>query len=250
MPTTSHSHLMNTHLAHPDPSWPAPCVIAIDGPAGAGKSSVSTQLATRLMFFRLDTGVLYRGIALEATRAKLKAEESKDLQAFLDEFDVRLSTTGGTLMMNTTSAHEEALRAPDNSQAASDFARLPMVRAKLLDIQRQIGSSAPCVVDGRDIGTVVFPDAPVKIFLTASADERARRRLLELVDQGISTTLEDVRDGIIARDVQDSQREIAPLKQADDAHLVDATELSLVEVVEVCFTLAQRAFPQTTSSTY
>ena len=236
-----------TYLAHPEPTWPDPCVIAIDGPAGAGKSSVSTQLANHLTFFRLDTGVLYRGIALEATRVSLQAKEDSALQSFLDNFSVDLSKIEGTLMMNSTSAVDEALRTPENGKAASDFARLPMVRAKLLDIQRQLGSSAPCVVDGRDIGTVVFPDAPLKIFLTASADERAHRRLIELDAKGVTTTFDAVREGIIARDLQDSQRPIAPLKQADDAHLVDATELSLSEVVDVCLSLARCVFPSSVS---
>ena len=243
MSSTTSPRLFKQMLTHPDPSWPTPCVIAIDGPAGAGKSSVSTQLAARLQFFRLDTGVLYRGIALEARRAGLQALESEALKSFLADFKVSLSTEEDTLMMNSTRAHDEALRTPENSQAASDFAKLPMVRAKLLDSQRQIGSSAPCVVDGRDIGTVVFPDAPLKIFLTASTDERAMRRLTELNTQGLTTTLDEVRAGIIARDQQDSQREIAPLKQADDAHLVDATDLSLIEVVEVCYHLTQSVFP-------
>ena len=238
----STSHQENTQRTETPAAWPTPYVIAIDGPAGAGKSSVSERVAKGLGFFRLDTGLLYRGIALGAMRVEVSAEEGPALDQFLKSFTVDLSDTQG-LILGGTPSQSEVLRTPEVSRGASDYARLPAVRAKLLDVQRSIATRAPCVVDGRDIGTVVFPDAPLKIYLTASATERARRRLIDLKRQGIETTLEEVREGIVARDLQDSQREIAPLKQAEDAQLVDATELSLEEVIARCLTLARETFP-------
>ena len=211
-------------------------VIAIDGPAGAGKSSVSKGLAKALGFIRLDTGALYRAIGLSALRAGIAAVESQTLDQLLAHLHLELQ--GTTIMLNGQ-AETESLRAPEVSRAASDFAKLPSVRAKLLDLQRMIGKSAPCIVDGRDIGTVVFPEAPLKIYLTASADARAERRLKELKQSGIEADFKQTRDEIILRDQQDQNRDIAPLKCADDARIVDATELNLEEVIKVCTDLAR-----------
>ena len=217
-------------------SMPVLKVIAIDGPAGAGKSSVSERLAARLGFIRLDTGALYRAIGLAAVRAGVQAHEGAPLDQLLASLQVELK---GAQLFLDGKPETDQLRSPEVSRAASDFAKLPSVRAKLLDLQRQIGCSSPCVVDGRDIGTVVFPDAPLKIFLTASADARAKRRVLELKSKGVHVTFEETREEMLARDHQDASREIAPLKQADDAECVDATDLNLDEVVEACLTLAR-----------
>ena len=211
-------------------------VIAIDGPAGAGKSSVSQALAETLGFIRLDTGALYRAIGLSALRAKVSPHEGKELNLLLSSIEVHLEASD--IILNGQ-REVESLRTPEVSRAASDFARLPSVRAKLLELQRTIGESAPCVVDGRDIGTVVFPDAPLKIYLTASADARAERRLAELSLKGIEADFETTKNEIVTRDEQDMSREIAPLKRAKDAQLVDATELNLEEVVTVCYQLAR-----------
>ena len=210
-------------------------VIAIDGPAGAGKSSVSKGLAKALGFIRLDTGALYRGIGLAALRAGVVAAESQALNQLLAHLSLELQ--GTTIILNGQ-AEVESLRSPEVSRAASDFAKLPSVRSKLLDLQRRIGKSAPCIVDGRDIGTVVFPQAPLKIYLTASADARAERRLAELKDSGVEADFKQTRDEIILRDQQDQNREIAPLKCADDARVVDATKLNLEQVIAVCTELA------------
>lgn len=212
-------------------------IIAIDGPAGAGKSSVSRLLAQRLGFIRVDTGALYRAIALCALRAEIDAQEGAALKSLLEGLDV--DQKNGEVFLNGV-LERESLRQPEVSRAASDFATLPSVREKLLDLQRHIGRSCDSIVDGRDIGTVVFPDAPLKIYLTASAQARAKRRLRELQDKGIERPFEEVLSEIEERDRQDMSREIAPLKQADDAHLVDATDLNLEEVVEACYQLAHR----------
>lgn len=214
-------------------------VIAIDGPAGAGKSTVSAQLATQLGFMRLDTGALYRAIGLAALRAGVEAREGEALTALLEPLTV--DQVDGVVFLNG-SPEGDSLRSPEVSRAASDFASLPSVRAKLLELQREIGQRRSCIVDGRDIGTVVFPDAPLKIYLTASSLARAERRLLELQARGIEQALEEVQREIEARDHQDMSREIAPLKRAEDARLVDATALSLEEVVGVCFELARQVF--------
>ena len=213
-------------------------VIAIDGPAGAGKSSVSRQLADRLGWIRLDTGALYRAIALACNRNGVSAQENPALITFLNTLDI--DQKEGSIYLN---GHREdaSLRTPLISRLASDFATLPAVRNRLLELQRSIGLARPCIVDGRDIGTVVFPGSPLKIYLTASAFARAQRRLLDLQEAGETADILDVQKEIEDRDDQDQNREIAPLKQADDAHVVDATDLTLDEVVEVCFQLAQRS---------
>ena len=213
-------------------------VIAIDGPAGAGKSSVSQRLADRLGFTRLDTGALYRAIALSALRAHVEAEEGPALQSLLSTLNI--DQRDGLVFINDVK-ETTSLRRPEVSLAASTFAALPSVREKLLSLQREIGSRRDCIVDGRDIGTVVFPDAPLKIYLTASARARAERRLLELQTQGLYQPLEEVQSEIERRDAQDREREIAPLKRADDAVLVDATTMSLGEVVEACYQLSLEA---------
>jgi len=214
-------------------------VIAIDGPAGAGKSSVSARLAERLGYMRLDTGALYRAIGLAALRAGVEPCEGEALTELLGPLTV--DQIDGAVLLNG-SLEGDSLRTPEVSRAASDFASLPSVRAKLLELQREIGQRRPCIVDGRDIGTVVFPDAPLKIYLTASSRARAERRLLELQGRGIAQALEDVQREIEERDHQDMSREIAPLKRATDARLVDATALTLEEVVEACLVLAHQVF--------
>ena len=220
-------------------SDPSLKVIAIDGPAGAGKSSVSKGLAKAIGFTRLDTGALYRSIGLAALRAKVQAVEGEVLDALLSSVEVKLEAT--EIILNGQ-RESESLRTPEVSRAASDFAKLPSVRSKLLSLQRSIGESAPSIVDGRDIGTVVFPDAPLKIYLTASADARAERRLAELSSQGVEADFETTKAEIIARDEQDMSREIAPLKCAEDAKIVDATEMNLEEVIYACQMLANAVF--------
>ena len=213
-------------------------VIAIDGPAGAGKSSVSKALAKKLGWIRLDTGALYRAIALASYRQNLPAQESPQLIDFLHT--LKIDQQDGDIYLNGV-LESDCLRTPLMSKLASDFATLPCVRNRLLELQRSIGCARPCIVDGRDIGTVVFPDAPLKIYLTASSLARAQRRLLDLQQAGETADVNQVQKEIELRDEQDQNRPIAPLKQADDAVVVDATELNLEEVVEKCLHLAKKA---------
>ena len=201
-------------------------VVAIDGPAGAGKSSVAALLAQRLGFTHVNTGSLYRAVALAARRAGA-AVDSVD-PAFLDT--LRITFEGGRLLLNGQDPGE-ALRSAACAADASLVAKQPAVRAFLLPVQRKIAASQWIVMEGRDIGTVVFPDALVKIFLTASPLVRAQRRMAQgEVPPG--ATLDEVRREIERRDLQDSTRDAAPLKAAPDAVIVDNSGLTLEETVE------------------
>ena len=210
-------------------------IIAIDGPAGAGKSTVSERLAARLGFLRIDTGALYRTIALGAMDAGLSPTDQA-LQAYLDSVGIDMRSDAVFLDGVDVSSR---IRMPEVSVAASQFSAQGPVRRRLLDVQRALASRHDVVMDGRDIGTVVFPNADLKIYLTASVAARAQRRLRELEGRGIATQLEVVQADLEARDRADSERELAPLRQADDAVRVDATNLTLEEVVNACFLLAR-----------
>ena len=202
-------------------------IIAIDGPAGAGKTTVSERVADRLGFIRLDTGALYRAVALAALRAGLQVD-SPGLKGFVEQLDIKFE--GGDVCLNGENI-AGLIRTPDISSAASAFSARPEVRAGLLELQRSIGRRQDAVVDGRDIGTVVFPDAEVKVYLTASVEERARRRWAELKARGEPADLAGIEQSISARDQADMGRDVAPLKQADDATRLDSTQLSIDDVV-------------------
>lgn len=212
-------------------------IIAIDGPAGAGKSTVSRLLAERLGCVRLDTGALYRVVALAATRAGVGVDDP-DLGRFACELDIAVEPETIRLDGQDVGA---LIRTPDVSAAASRYAAVPAVRSALLGLQRKLGRARDTVLDGRDIGTVVFPDADVKIFLTAAAEERARRRLAELESRGVAARFEAVLADIVERDRQDSERAVAPLRKADDAVEVDTSGLDLQGAVAACLAVVKRA---------
>ena len=220
-----------------------PPIVAIDGPAGAGKSTVARELARRLGFTIVDTGAIYRAVALAAQRAGIGWEDDAGLARLLDAgLGISFAPAGdGQRVMLQGEDVTEAIRTPEISRGASVVSARPVVRQKLLGLQRQLGRDAShgAVLEGRDIGTVVFPDADVKFFLTAEDEARAARRHAELADKGLPVRLGEVLADQRRRDKDDSERAIAPLKPAPDAVVVDTTGMDLGEVVEQCYRLAR-----------
>jgi cytidylate kinase len=212
-------------------------IVAIDGPAGAGKSTVARRLAEALGFVLVDTGAMYRAVALAATRAGVAWNDGSAVagvargivgeHALTFERDPKL----GVRVFIRGEDVSDAIRMPDIAQGASTVSAHEEVRAALLDLQRQAGETGGVVLEGRDIGTVVFPDAEAKFFLTAGADIRAGRRHAELVAKGQNVTFEETLEDVKTRDARDSGRAIAPLKQADDAVLVDSSTMGIEETV-------------------
>jgi cytidylate kinase len=212
----------------------SPLIVAIDGPAGAGKSSVSKILALRLGFTLVDTGAIYRCVALSARRAGIKFDDVAGLQDVLGSLEVtfRMVEDKNHVFLKGEDV-SEAIRTPENSLAASQVGAQPTVRAALLGLQRKLALSAEkgAILEGRDIGTVVFPDANLKIFLFADPKIRAERRYEELFQKGHEKPVDQVLADQNKRDKEDSEREHAPLKAADDAVQIDSTHLPLSEVV-------------------
>jgi cytidylate kinase len=201
-----------------------PVIIAIDGPAGAGKSTIARSLAQRLGFTYIDTGAMYRSVALWALRLNLDLDDMLRLEQLSRE--ARIEFAAGRVLLNGEDV-TEAIREPHVSDAASRVAACPGVRRAMREEQRRIGETGPAVMEGRDIGTVVFPDARVKIFLDATADERARRRASEL-----GASVEQVAQDMAGRDRRDRTRAEAPLTQAPDADYIDSSGLTPVQVEE------------------
>lgn len=207
--------------------------VAIDGPGGAGKSTSARAAAKELGYIYVDTGALYRAVGVNALRKNIDTKDKAAVAASLEGISVDLVFENGEqkVLLNGENVSVE-IRTPPASMAASDVSAVPEVRAFLFDLQRDIASRNNCIMDGRDIGTVVLPDAQVKIFLTASAEERAQRRYKELQAKGSTVSFQSVLDELIERDYNDSHREIAPLKPAEDSVLLDTTGVSLEEQVE------------------
>ena len=198
--------------------------IAIDGPAGAGKSTLSRRVANKLGFIYVDTGALYRAVGLKFSNSGFDTELNCDIEEILSNtsVDIRFVEGEQRVFLDDIDVSDE-IRTPNASMMASAVSAKPAVRAFLLDMQRNIAKENNVVMDGRDIGTVVLPNATVKIFLTASAEDRAKRRYDELILKGQDVSFKDVYDDMVKRDYNDSHREIAPLKQADDAVVADTT---------------------------
>lgn len=211
-----------------------PFIVAIDGPAGAGKSSVSKLLARRLDFSLVDTGAIYRCVALAATREGIALDDDGKLKELLGRITVSFKVVGEENRVFLGSEDVSGLiRTPDISMGASQVSSRPVVREGLLALQRRLALQSPkgAILEGRDIGTVVFPDADAKFFLEANPEVRARRRFEELFQKGVESSLEDVLADQTKRDQQDSQREVAPLKAADDALKIDSSSMPLSDVV-------------------
>lgn len=207
--------------------------IAIDGPAGAGKSSICTRLAQELHYLHIDTGALYRAVGLFVLRQNKNPADPTDVLPLLPHIHIDLRFEAGEqrILLNGEDV-SEAIRLPEASAAASAVSALPEVRAYLLEQQRSLARQYNVIMDGRDIGTVVLPHAQLKVFLTASAQERARRRVRQLEESGQAADYEAILRDIQQRDYQDSHREVAPLRPAEDAVLVDTSQDSFARSVE------------------
>ena len=206
-------------------------IIAVDGPAGAGKSTVSKIVAARLGYTYIDTGAMYRAVALKVLLTK------KSVEDVTQDIEIKLDTSGKVFLDGREVTKE--IRTPEVSRGASDVAKFGFVRKKLTELQREMATQGSVIMDGRDIGTQVLPNADLKIFLTATVEERARRRFRELKEKNFAADFEQIKKEISLRDKQDSEREIAPLAQAEDAVLLDSTNLTIDRVVSEILRLAQ-----------
>ena len=207
--------------------------IAIDGPAGAGKSTIARKTAANLGYIYVDTGALYRAVGVSVLRQGFDTTDAKAVSQVLNGIKIELKFVDGVqhVFLNGEDVSTD-IRLPEASMAASNVSAIPAVRAFLFDLQRSIAANNNCIMDGRDIGTVVLPDAQLKVFLTASAEVRAKRRYDELVEKGTPVEFNALLEEIKLRDHNDSTRAIAPLKKADDAVLVDSSDMTIDEVCE------------------
>ena len=205
--------------------------IALDGPSGAGKSTLAKLLAKALGFLYVDTGAIYRTVGLAASRRGIPLEDARAVEAILPQLEIGMSYGDDGLQHMYLNGEDvtEAIRRNEVSRYASQVSAIPAVRTYLLEMQRKLAREHDVIMDGRDIGTVVLPQADVKIFLTADAKDRAQRRYLELLERGQQADLEQILADVVERDRQDMERAIAPLKQAEDATVVDTTGKDLEE---------------------
>ncbi len=207
--------------------------IAIDGPAGAGKSSAAKELSKKLGFIYVDTGALYRAVGLYALRKNVSPDDAQKVVPLLPFINLSLKIDNGEqkVFLNGEDV-SKAIRTPEASKASSLVSAIPKVREYLLDLQRNLARENNCIMDGRDIGTVILPDADFKFFVTASPEIRADRRYKELLEKGVKEDYDKVLNDIIERDKNDSTRKTAPLKPAPDAILIDTSGMTLNEVVD------------------
>lgn len=206
--------------------------IAIDGPAGAGKSTIARKVAEQLGFIYVDTGAMYRSMALYFIRHQIDGNDEEKIAAACEDINVSLDYAEGEqqVFLNGENVNR-FIRTEQVSKMTSDTSKYAPVRQKLLSLQRSLAQEKDVIMDGRDIGTCVLPDADVKIYLTASSRERALRRYREQTERGISCSLEEIERDIIARDEQDMNREVSPLRKAEDAVLVDSSDMTIEQVV-------------------
>ena len=216
--------------------------IAIDGPAGAGKSTIAKRLAKKLGFIYVDTGAMYRAMAYYFLQHNIDAKDENAIAAACPDVDVTITYENGEqqVLLNGENVNG-VIRNEEVGNMASSTSVYPVVRKKLVELQRQLAKSADVIMDGRDIGTCVLPDAQVKIYLTASSATRAKRRYDELTDKGVSCDLAEIEKDIIDRDYRDMHRETSPLRQAEDAVLVDSSEMNIDEVVDAIYQVYSEA---------
>jgi cytidylate kinase len=208
--------------------------IAVDGPAGAGKSTAAKTVAKALGIIYLDTGAMYRAVALKAIRDGIDTKDKDKLEELVEGIDIKIEYSGGNQRILLFGEDvSDKIRTTEVSKGASDVSAVPGVRFKMVELQREIASRNSVVMDGRDIGTFVLPNADFKFFLTASVEERSMRRYKEQIEKGVENiTFEDIKKDIEYRDLNDSSRDLAPLKKADDAYEIDTTSLTIDEVVK------------------
>lgn len=204
--------------------------IAVDGPGGAGKSTIAKLVAKKLGIEYIDTGAMYRAIGYKAVKSGVDPEDAEAMEKMLK--DTTIDFTGGSIFLDGENV-DSAIRTPEISMMASKVSQLAPVRAKLVASQREMASSKSVIMDGRDIGTNVMPDAEYKFFMTASAAERAERRYKELIGKGLKADYQEVLDDIEKRDYEDTHRELDPLKPAEDALILDTTGIGIDDVVEM-----------------
>ena len=216
--------------------------IAIDGPAGAGKSTIAKRLAKKLGFIYVDTGAMYRAMAYYFLQHNIDAKDENAIAAACQDVDVTITYENGEqqVLLNGENVNG-VIRNEEVGNMASSTSVYPVVRKKLVELQRQLAKSADVIMDGRDIGTCVLPDAQVKIYLTASSATRAKRRYDELTEKGVSCDLAEIEKDIIDRDYRDMHRETSPLRQAEDAVLVDSSEMNIDEVVDAIYQVYSEA---------
>lgn len=216
-------------------------VIAVDGPSGSGKSTITKLLAKNLNFLYLDTGAMFRALAyklnslgIDFSKAELSPDESAKVEDYLNNLDFQYAPSADVLICVDGEDLTRKIREHEVSQMASKTSKFPVVREFLKHIQRKIAEKSPSILEGRDIGTVIFPNAALKFFLTASSEVRAKRRLAQLKEQDgeVSFSLEEIQSDIEKRDAEDSQRSLAPLKKAEDAISIDTSDMEISEVVE------------------
>ena len=208
-------------------------VVAIDGPAGTGKGTVTKIIAEKMNLIYIDTGAMYRAVCVKALRNNIKPEETEKLKKILQNISIKINKKDGKqqVLLDGEDVTEE-IRTPLVDSYVAKFAAIKQVREKMTPLQREMKSEGNIIMEGRDIGTVVFPDAEVKIYLDATTEERAKRRYKQNIEKGIDCTYEEVLQAIKERHILETTREIAPLKQAEDAVYLDTTELSIEEVVQ------------------
>ena len=216
--------------------------IASDGPAGAGKSTIAKRLAKKLGFIYVDTGAMYRAMAYYFLQHDIDAKDESAIAAACPDVDVTITYENGEqqVLLNGENVNG-VIRNEEVGNMASSTSVYPVVREKLVELQRQLAKSADVIMDGRDIGTCVLPDAQVKIYLTASSATRAKRRFDELTEKGVSCDLAEIEKDIIDRDYRDMHRETSPLCQAEDAVLVDSSEMNIDEVVDAIYQVYLKA---------
>lgn len=215
--------------------------IALDGPAGAGKTTVAGIISKRLSIVNLDTGSMYRSVALKAINNNIDTKNSQEISEMLKETSINIIYEDGKqkIILDGRDVSGE-IRTPEVSAGASNVAKIEEVRKTLVKLQREIASKNSVIMDGRDIGTHVLPNADFKFFLTATPEERAKRRYLELKEKGYKDTYEEVQEDLNKRDEADINRAISPLKQAEDAYYINSTDMTVDQVVEKMLSIVER----------